>query len=49
MLCLSCFMAGAQDYYFPERNVKWEEKAPKTFKINEAKPTDKKHYVFFGT
>ena len=37
VLCLSCFMAGAQDYYFPERNTNWEEKAPKTFKINEAK------------
>ncbi len=37
MLCLSCFMASAQDYYFPEPNAKWEEKAPKTFKINEAK------------
>lgn len=37
LLFLSCFTICAQDYYFPERNADWEERAPEDFKVNSKK------------
>lgn len=34
LLCSTAFQLCGQDFYFPERNIKWEEKSPKDFKID---------------
>ncbi len=34
LLASTTFIAAQDSYYFPERNEKWEEKAPKDFKID---------------
>jgi CubicO group peptidase (beta-lactamase class C family) len=34
-ICIQCL--NAQEYYFPEANVNWERKSPKSLEINETK------------
>ncbi|MFS4455251.1 serine hydrolase domain-containing protein [Maribacter sp. 2304DJ31-5] len=34
LLCLASLLSRAQECYFPERNVQWEQRSPHTYKID---------------